>query len=85
MSNSRKKARPGDMVVLERLPPGLLNGLPKRDQTAISAIVGKPVLLVGYDDDGRAELEFVDRHKIIHSIWVNPKFIRETKQTKTRR
>ena len=65
------------MVVLEVVPPGLLNGLPKSDQAAISAIVGKPVFLVGYDDDGRAELEFVDNRGDNHSIWVNARFLRQ--------
>jgi len=37
----------GDTVVLTELPPGLLDGLPLEDQRAISAIVGKPVLLCG--------------------------------------
>jgi hypothetical protein len=83
--NSRNKGRPGDMVVLERLPPGLLNGLPKRDQRAISEIVGKPVLLAGYDDDGRAELEFVDRREVCHWIWVDPKFIRAMRKKKAGR
>jgi hypothetical protein len=64
------------MVVLDVVPPGLLNGLPKSDQAAISAIVGKPVLLVGYDEDGRAELEFVDREGHNHSIWVKTRFLR---------
>jgi hypothetical protein len=37
---------PGEMVVLTRIPPGLLDGLPQEDQNAIVAIVGKPVMLV---------------------------------------
>jgi hypothetical protein len=64
------------MVVLERLPPGLLNGLPEEDQIAISEMVEKPVLLAGYDDVGRAELEFSDRNGHSHSIFVDPSFIR---------
>ena len=51
---------PGEMVSLTSLPPGLVDGLPQEDQDAIVAIVGKPVLLVGYDEDGRAELHFDD-------------------------
>ena len=65
------------MVVLDVVPQGLLNGLPKSDQATISAIVGKPVLLVGYDEDGRAELEFVDGRGNNHSIWVNTRFLRQ--------
>ena len=47
-----------------------------------SIIVGKPVLLVGYDEDGRAELHFddgfdtrTDDYSHSHSIWVTPEFI----------
>jgi hypothetical protein len=67
--------KPGDSVVLTEVPSGLLDGLPVEDQTAIVDVVGKSVLLVGYED-GRAELEFTDKHGTIHSIFVNPTFIR---------
>jgi len=76
------KPNPGEMVSLRRIPPGLLDGLPEEDQDAIVAIVGKPVLLVGYDDDGRAELHFDDAfdgragdYSHTHSIWVPLEFI----------
>ena len=69
------KPRPGEYVILKTLPPGLSDGLPLRDKRAITAIVGKPVVLVGYDDVGRAELEFVDKRGDNHSIWVGRKFI----------
>jgi hypothetical protein len=52
--------RAGERVVLVAIPPGLLDGLPDEDQRAITAIVGKPVKFCGYDDIGRAELEFDD-------------------------
>jgi len=52
------------------------------DQDAIVAIAGKPVLLVGYDQDGRAELHVDDPFDVrtddcshTHSIWVAPGFI----------
>jgi hypothetical protein len=70
------------MVLLKSIPPGLLDGLPQEDQNAIVAIVGKPVLLVEYDEDGRAELHFddpfdgrADGYSHTHSIWVAPEFI----------
>jgi len=75
MGNKRLRPEPGTTVVLVRVPPGLLDGLPQRDQRAISAIVGQPVLLVDYDDVGRAELEFTDRKGRIHFIYVKPEFI----------
>lgn len=71
------KPKAGDSVTLTKVPPGLLKGLPSEDQTAIINVVGKPVLLVEYDD-GRAELEFVDKNGVIHFIWVDPNFIRAT-------
>jgi hypothetical protein len=59
-----------------------LEGLPQEDQNAIVAIVGKPVSLVDYDEDGRAELHVDDPFDVRtdddshrHSIWVAPEFI----------
>lgn len=76
MTESRKKrAKPGSTVILAKLPPGLLRGLPREDQKAIRQIVGKPVLLEGYDDDGRAILTFNELSEVSHSIFVNPEFI----------
>ena len=82
MHSRDSKPGPGEMVLLTSIPPGLLEGLPLEDQDAIVAIVGKPVLLVGYDQDGRAELHFDDPFDVrtddsshTHSIWVAPQFI----------
>jgi hypothetical protein len=82
MSVSDSKPRPGEMVILTRIPPGLLDGLRQEDQNAIVAIVGKPVMLVEYDELGRAELHFndpidgrADDYSHTHSIWVAPEFI----------
>jgi hypothetical protein len=76
------KAKPGEKVILTALPPGLLDGLPDEDQRAIRTIVGKPVHLAGYDEDGRAELHVDDPfdprsedYSHTHSIWVAPTFI----------
>lgn len=73
--SAKRKAKPGDMVVLTKVPPGLLDGLPLIDQRAISHIVGKPILFNEYDEDGRAELEFVDKGGVTHFIYVSPNFI----------
>jgi hypothetical protein len=66
-------------VIFLALPPGLVDGLPEEDQRAIIAMVGKLVMLVGYDEDGRAELEFDDpftgNSSHTHTIWVAPEFI----------
>jgi hypothetical protein len=60
-----------------------LDGLHDEDQRAIIAMVGKPLELVGYDDQGRAELQFPDpfdtqtqEYSHTHSIWVEPSFIK---------
>jgi hypothetical protein len=82
MTEDSRKPSAGETVILTSIPPGLLEGLPEEDQNAIVAIVGKPVLLVGYDEDGRAELHFDDpfdgqagSHMHTHSIWVAHQFI----------
>jgi len=80
--NGSIKPKPGDMVVLTAVPHGILDGLPEEDQHAITAIVGKPAMLVGYDDDGRAEISFDDPFDVrtdvysnTHSVWVPPAFL----------
>jgi hypothetical protein len=75
MEPTTNKAPPGSLVVLKKLPPGLTRGLPRSDQKAIREIVGKPIRLVEYDDDGRAELEFTDESGAVHFIYVNPVFL----------
>jgi hypothetical protein len=51
-------------------------GYQSKNQKAISEAVGKPIRLIGYDDDGRAELEFTDAEGVIHFIYVNTSVIR---------
>ena len=77
--SSRDKPKPGDTVVLTAIPPGLLDNLPIEDQRAISEIVGKPVRLNEYADEGRAELEFTGRDGEVHFVYVSPNFIRAAK------
>lgn len=67
--------KPGDMVVLSSLPPGLLDDLPPEDQEAIQAVVGKPVLFNEIDQHGRAELQFTDKNGTVHFIWVAPELL----------
>jgi hypothetical protein len=67
-------------VILKALPPGFLDDLPLEDQQAVSKAVGKPVGLNGYEDDGRAELEFTDIEGVIHILYVDPKFIQKACQ-----
>ena len=71
--------RPGTRVVITKEPTDLLHGLSLSEQEAILAIVGKPVRLVAYDADGRAELEFLDRDNYLHFIYVDPVYIKAIK------
>jgi hypothetical protein len=74
--NTNRGPHVGDMVVLTEMPSGLLNGLPPEDQTAITEMVGTPVLLSDYDNAGRAELEFTDSRGHVHYVYVDPSLIR---------
>ena len=66
------KSKAGDLVLLKTLPPGFVDDLPRSEQVAILNAVGSAVLLLGYDDDGRAELQFADATTgFIHSIFVD--------------
>lgn len=69
-------AKPGMNVLLVEAPPGLLDNLPIEDQQAIREALGKPMLLNGYDDNGRAELEFKDEGGVMHFIYIDPALIR---------
>jgi hypothetical protein len=71
------KPKPGDRVILTAIPPGLLNDLPSEDQQAIAEIVGEPIALNAYEEDGRAELEFRDSNGNFHFVYVRPEFIRK--------
>jgi hypothetical protein len=75
--------KPGEWVVLTEVPPRMLDDLPLEDQQAIVEAVGKPIVLRGYDDDGRAELEFEDRGGNGHVIFVDLRFIRADERTST--
>jgi len=63
-------------VILLEAVPGLLEGLPSTDQEAIAEVVGKPILLVGYNETGTAELEFTDGHGETHYIYVSSETIK---------
>jgi hypothetical protein len=73
--SSERKPKPGNTVILMELPSGFLADLPVEDQNAIREAIGKPVLLNGYDDAGRAELEFTDSAGVIHFVYVRPEYI----------
>jgi hypothetical protein len=80
---SDDKPHAGDRVILIALPPGFVDDLPEEDQRSLTAMIGKSVMLVGYDEHGRAELQFaypIDARTdgSIHkhaTIWVGPNCI----------
>jgi hypothetical protein len=65
--------KPRKSVTLTGLPPGFLDNLPQEDQRALLDAVGKQVRLNGYDEHGRAELEFRDKDGAWHFIYLDPK------------
>lgn len=78
------KPKPRSRVVLTRVPPRLLDDLPSEDQQAINEVVGKPIQLNEYDEDGRAELEFKDSSGNFHFIYVGPEFFIACKDSEPR-
>ncbi len=62
----------GDHVKVIEIPEWLPEGLPEKDQIAISAQVGRVLIVEGFGEDGSVELEFIDDAKHIHTIWVAP-------------
>ena len=76
VATDTRQPRPGYQVIIRALPPGFLNGLPREDQEEMAAVVGRPVVLNGYDGDGRAELQFTDSRGHIHFVYLNPTLIR---------
>jgi hypothetical protein len=77
--STEKQLKTGSNVVLTKLPPRPLKGLPKGDQKAISTIVGVPVRLSGFDG-GRLELEFVEDNGAIHFIYVDRQYVKMTQR-----
>jgi hypothetical protein len=75
MHHDSNRPKPREMALLLGLPQGFLNDLPEDDQAAIREMVGKPILLCGYGQDGRAELEFTSAEGTTHTIYLDPGFI----------
>jgi hypothetical protein len=51
----------------------LIVGLPEEEQRDIKAQEGKTMKVIGFDDYGYAEMEFISASQRIHTIWVQPK------------
>ena len=79
MSVDDKQPKPGDMVVLDGLPPGFLDDLPLENQIAIRDMIGKPIKFNEITSWGRAELQFEESPGRGHFIYVDPSFIRPVK------
>lgn len=62
----------GDYVRIVDIPEEIPEGLPEEDQIAIRAQVGKIMVIQDFNNDGAAELEFVDDAGHIHTIWIDP-------------
>ena len=77
MRSMTAQLNPGVKVFLLEIPPGFLNDLPIEDQRAIEVAAKQPLDFNGYDDDGRAELEFTDSTGVIHFIYVDAVYIRQ--------
>jgi hypothetical protein len=73
------KPKPGTRVVITKAPSDLLLGMTEKEQHAISGILNKPVLLVAYDADCRAELSFRDRNKSLRFLYIDPIYIKTAK------
>ena len=81
MRSKTTHLKPGAKVLLLEIPPGFLTDLPVEDQQAIEIAAKQPLEFIGYDDDGRAELEFTDSTGIIHFIYVDPVYIRRSESS----
>ena len=75
MHSKKTHLKPGATVVLLEIPPGFLTDLPIEDQNAIEVAARQPLTFIGYDDDGRADLEFTDSTGVIHFIYVDQVYV----------
>jgi hypothetical protein len=71
--------RRGDIVLVKRLPDGLLRGLPANDQTAIRKCVGLTFAIADFNPQGEAEIEFADESNDFHTIWIATNCLVRTK------
>jgi hypothetical protein len=70
--------RVGDMVTITQIPSTLVAGLPGEDQKAILECGGKTLRIVGFNNSGEAEIEFVDGANEAHTIWLETQFTERT-------
>jgi hypothetical protein len=73
MPSESERLDVGEEVILLALPPGFLDALDGDEQRVVAAMIGKSVKLVGYDEHGRAVLNFPAPFDV--QIWIAPEFI----------
>ena len=71
-----EKTAEGQEVIVTALPQGFIDDLTDEDQRALIDVIGRPVVLRGHDEDGKAEIEFTDQEGTLHTIYLDPKFIK---------
>lgn len=73
----------GDYVIYMRVTDHLLENLPVEEQEAIIAQTGKIFTVIGFNDYGKAELEFDDQRNpesvTYHTIWVEPNCLKKAR------
>ena len=79
-----RRFRRGQKVIVERLPDGFLDDLPRFDQKAISSIIGKPLSVVG-EENGRVEIQFEDVRGDPHWLYLESQYVRAVRKRKTDR
>ena len=72
LDRNHKPIVAGDNVKVVEIPARLPVGLPREDQIAIHAQHGKTLTIQGFDQNGYAELEFVDSAGHVHTILIEP-------------
>lgn len=70
LDRNKKPIAVGDSVKVIEIPVRLPQGLPEEDQIAIRDQIGKVSIIQGFNQDGYAELEFIDNAGHIHTIWI---------------
>ncbi|MBI5695966.1 MAG: hypothetical protein HZC51_09565 [Nitrospirae bacterium] len=68
----------GDNVIFMHASENLLRGLPEEDQRAIRSYIGEIVKVDNIDEEGYAELEFIEEdYSESHTIWVEPRHLKK--------
>lgn len=66
-----------DTVLILRMPDWMLRGQAKEDLRALTAVIGRELVVVGFDGYGHVELEFL-AHNGFHTIFMDGESLRRT-------